>query len=238
MFWRNEGWAAGSVATGGQSESQQSATMTTGYGSPSSPTGDISVDSDDPPIANIVTGPRKKRRIDVSTIASPQVELGANHLDLSDHDGSPVSGGSPTSESEAIYAEMKNIVGPELVTEIKQWSDNDPAKNQQFIIEQNGSPGFNLTNVSLDYVCLPVDKFLHLFEAFKCTKCHARHQQKFTLERYGYAQSLYYVCTNCEEQACIRANLTRELEEKWKSEPPSKTFNKYQPTQQSARIDV
>jgi hypothetical protein len=45
------------------------------------------------------------------------------------------------------------------------------------------------------------------------------------LERYGYAQSLYYVCTNCEEQACIRANLTRELEAKWKSEPPSKTFN-------------
>jgi hypothetical protein len=118
---------------------------------------------------------------------------------------------------------MKNIVGPELVTEIKQWSDNDPAKNQQFIIEQNGSPGFVLTDVPLDYVCLPVDKFLHLFEVFKCTKCHARHQQKITLERYCYVQSLYYVCTNCEEQACIRANLTRDLEAKWKLEPSSKT---------------
>jgi hypothetical protein len=151
--------------------------MMTGCGSPSSPSGDLSVDSNDPPIANIVTGPRKKRRKNISAIASPQVELGANHLDLSDQDGSPVSGGSPASESEAIYAEMKNIVGLELVTEIKRWSDNDPAKNQQFIIEQNGSPGFDLTDVPLDYVCLPVDKFLHLFEAFKCTKCHARHKQ-------------------------------------------------------------
>jgi hypothetical protein len=106
-------------------QSQQSATMMTDYGSPSSPSGELSIESDDLPIANIVTGPRKKRRIDVSAIASPRVELGANHLDLSNHDGSPVSGGSPASESEAIYAEMKNIVGPELVTEIKQWSDND-----------------------------------------------------------------------------------------------------------------
>jgi hypothetical protein len=136
MFWQNEGWAAGSDATiRGQSESQQSATMMIGYGSPSSPSGHLSVDSDDPPVANIVTDPRKKRRKNVSAIASPQVELGANHLDHSDQDGSPVSGGSPASESKAIYPEMKNIVGPELVTERKQWSDNDPAKNQRSIIE-------------------------------------------------------------------------------------------------------
>jgi hypothetical protein len=151
--------------------------MMTDYASPSSPAGELSVDSDDPPIANIVTGPRKKRRRDVSGIDSPQVGLGANHLGLSDHDVSPASGGSPISESEAVYAEMKIIVGTELVNEIKQWPVNDPAKNQQFIIEQNGSPGFDLTNVPLDYICLPVDKFLHLFEAFKCTRCHARHKK-------------------------------------------------------------
>jgi hypothetical protein len=154
----------------------------TDYGSPSSPSGELSVDSDDPPIANIVTGPRKKkRRIDFSGIDSPQVELGASHLGLFDHDGSPVSEGSLLSESEAIYAEMKNIVGEELVTEteIKQWSDNDPAKNQQLFIEQNGSPGFDVTNVPLDYVCLQLDKFLHLFDAFKCTQCHARHKTNY-----------------------------------------------------------
>jgi hypothetical protein len=133
MFWRNEGWAAGLGAIRGQSESQLSATMMTGYGSPSSPSGDLSVDSDDPPIANIVTGHRKKRRKNVSAIAPPQVELGANHLNHSDQDGSPVSGGSPASGSEAIYAEMKNIVGPELVTKIKQWSDNDPAKKYSLL---------------------------------------------------------------------------------------------------------
>jgi hypothetical protein len=30
---------------------------------------------------------------------------------------------------------------------------------------------------------------------------------------------------NCEEKECIGANLTRDLELKWKSEPPGKTFN-------------
>jgi hypothetical protein len=33
------------------------------------------------------------------------------------------------------------------------------------------------------------------------------------------------MCTNCEEKECIRANLTRDLELKWKLEPPGKTFN-------------
>jgi hypothetical protein len=199
--------------------------MMTEFSSPATPNGDLSVESDDPPIANIATGSRKKKRKNISAITPAQVGLGVNHLDNSDREGSPVSEGYPVSKSEAVYAEMKNIVGPELVTEIKQWSKNDPTKSQQFIIEQNGGPGFNLTGIPVDYVCFPVDKFLHLFEVFKCTKRHARHQNKFTLERYGYAQSLYYVCTNCEEKACIRANLTRELESKWKSEPPSKTYN-------------
>jgi hypothetical protein len=75
MFRQNEGWAAGSGDIKAHSESQQSATMMTGYGSPSSPSGDLSVDSDDPPIANIVTGSRKKRRKNVSAIAPPQVEF-------------------------------------------------------------------------------------------------------------------------------------------------------------------
>jgi hypothetical protein len=200
--------------------------MMTEFSSPTSPNGDLSVESDNPPIANIVTGSRKKKRKNVSAITPAQVGLGANHLDHSERERSPVSEGSPVSESGAgVYAEMKNIVGPELVTEIKQWSKNDPTKSLQFIIEQNGSPGFDLSGVPVDYVCFPVDNFLHLFEAFKCPKCHARHQKTFMLERYGYAQSLYYVCTNCEEKACIRVNLTRELESIWKSEPPSKTFN-------------
>jgi hypothetical protein len=111
MFRRNEGWGEGWGDIKTHSESQQSATMMTGYSSPSSPSGDLSIESDDPPIANIVTGSRKKRRKNVSAIAPPQVGLGANHLDHSDQDGSPVSEGSPASESEAIYAEMKNIVG-------------------------------------------------------------------------------------------------------------------------------
>jgi hypothetical protein len=84
MFRRNEGW--GDIKA--HSESQQPATMMTGYSSPSPPSRDLSVDSDAPPIANIVTGSRKKRRKNVSAITPPQLGLGANHLDHSDQDGS------------------------------------------------------------------------------------------------------------------------------------------------------
>jgi hypothetical protein len=156
--------------------------MMTGYGSLSSPSGELSVESDDPPIASIVTGSRKKKRknTEVSAITPTDVGLGANHRDHSGIEGSPVSReGSLVSESEAIYAELENIVGAELITEIKHLTQNDPKKNQQFVIEQNGSPGFDLSGILVDYVCFPIDKFLHLFEAFKCpTKCHARHKQK------------------------------------------------------------
>jgi hypothetical protein len=91
MFRRKEGW--GDIKA--YSESQQSATMMTGYSSPSSPCGDLLVESDDPPIANIVTGSRMKKRKNVGVIAPAQVGLGANHLDHSDREGSPVSEGSP-----------------------------------------------------------------------------------------------------------------------------------------------
>jgi hypothetical protein len=87
MFRQKEGWGDIKV----HSESQQSAMMMTGYSSPSSPSGDLLVESDDPPIANIVTGSRKKKRKNVSAIAPAQVGLGANHLDHSDGEGSPVS---------------------------------------------------------------------------------------------------------------------------------------------------
>jgi hypothetical protein len=164
--------------------------MMTGYSPPSSPSGELSIEYDDPPVASIVTGSRKKKRkyTEISAITPTNVGLGANHRDHSDIEGSPVS------ESEAIYAELKNIVGTELLTEIKQLTQNDPKKKQQFVIEQNGSPGFDLSGIPVDYVCFPIDKFLHLFEAFKCPKCHERHKpKKYLGEIWLRPISLLYV---------------------------------------------
>jgi hypothetical protein len=62
MFQQNEGWGEDWGEIKAHSESQQLAMMMTGYSSPSSQSGDLSVESDNPPVANIETGSRKKRR--------------------------------------------------------------------------------------------------------------------------------------------------------------------------------
>jgi hypothetical protein len=70
-----------------------------------------------------------------------------------------------------------------------------------------------------------VKNFFPLLDSFKCRKCHAVRHKQFLVERFGFAQSLYYTCGNCNVKACARANLAGDrLEEKWSTEPANKTF--------------
>jgi uncharacterized Zn-finger protein len=43
------------------------------------------------------------------------------------------------------------------------------------------------------------------------------------VERFGFAQSLYYKCKNCNMKESVRENMTSHLETHWSSEPPGKT---------------
>jgi hypothetical protein len=71
---------------------------------------------------------------------------------------------------------------------------------------------FDCSELPCNYISLPVEKFFKLFEKSKCRKCHALKQKVFTVERFGWAQSLYYKCRNCIEIECVCANLTSSLE--------------------------
>jgi hypothetical protein len=85
------------------------------------------------------------------------VDLGANHVDFSDEEASTNSNSSSM---------LEKIIGKEY-TELKQ-SVIINGGIQQWTLEYNGIPGFNSSSIPLDYVCFPLDKFLNLFDQFKC----------------------------------------------------------------------
>jgi hypothetical protein len=63
-------------------------------------------------------------------------------------------------------------------------------EKQQWLVPQRDDLTFDCSELPCNYISLPVEKFFKLFEKFKCRKCHALKQKVFTVERFGWAQSL------------------------------------------------
>jgi hypothetical protein len=97
-------------------------------------------------------------------------------------------------------------------------------EKQQLLVPQRDDLTFDCSKLPCNYISLPIEVF-KLFEKFKCRKCHALKQKVFMVERFGWAQSLYYKCRNCNDIECVRANLTSPLEKTWAEQAPrDKTF--------------
>jgi hypothetical protein len=144
--------------------------------------------------------PRKGKRKDYPAF-SPTIDLGQSHLDVSDDEG-------VTSSIEVVGKKKPTL------PEKQQWS-----------IGQLDDETFDYSTLPSDYICLPAKKLFHLFGKFKCKECHATNKKEFQVERFGFAQSLYYKCSNCNVRECVRANMTSELETYWKAQPADKTYH-------------
>jgi hypothetical protein len=97
-------------------------------------------------------------------------------------------------------------------------------EKQQWLVPQRDDLTVDCSELSCNYISLPVEIVFKLFEKFKCRKCHALKQNVFTVERFGWVQSLYYKCRNCNEIECVCANLTSSLEKISAEAPRDKTF--------------
>jgi hypothetical protein len=153
--------------------------------------------------------PRKGKRKDYPAF-SPTIDLGQLHLDVSDDEG-------VTSSSEVVAKKKPRL------PEKQQWS-----------IGQLDDKTFDYSTLPSDYICLPAKKLFHLFEKFKCKECHATNKKEFKVERFRFAQSLYYTCSNCNVRECVRANMTSELKTTGKRSQPIKLT--IQPTSSLAQV--
>jgi hypothetical protein len=97
-------------------------------------------------------------------------------------------------------------------------------EKQQWLVPQRDDLSFDYSELPCNYISLPVEKFFKLFEKFKYRKCHTLKQKVFTVERFGWAQTLYYKCMNCNDTECVRANLTGTLEKTWAEAPCDKNI--------------
>jgi hypothetical protein len=130
----------------------------------------------------------------------PTIDLGRSHLDVSDDD------------------RVTSIVG------LAKKKPKLPEK-QRWPVGQQEDKAFDYSTLPSDYICLPAKKLFHLFDNFKCKECHATSQKEFTVERFGFSQSLYYKCKNCNVRECVRATMTSELETYWSLQPADKTYH-------------
>jgi hypothetical protein len=115
-------------------------------------------------VLNLFKKRRKSRKTNSRNLSPSLLNLGANRVDFFDEEASIKSNSSSM---------LENIIGQES-TELKQ-SVLINGGSQQWTLKQKGVPGFDSTSIPLNYVCFPLDKFLNLFNRFKCHQCKSRH---------------------------------------------------------------
>jgi hypothetical protein len=133
-------------------------------------------------------------------VDTPEVRLGALHVDHSDDDASQSEcpPNAPTT--------------PAANTEAEDQEPEETEKKKAFpktLFTLDASNNYNTASVPIQNVILPLSKLISFFnESFGCRSCRSVAPKKYTIERWGVATSLYYECSNCNFKTCCRADLT------------------------------
>jgi hypothetical protein len=80
------------------------------------------------------------------------------------------------------------------------------------------SNDYNTASVPITNVTLPLTMSISFFnDLFGCNSCCSIGCKKYTVKRYGVATSLYFECMKYNFKTCCRADLTEDLETRWKA---------------------
>jgi hypothetical protein len=149
-------------------------------------------------------------------VNTPEVRLGALHVDHSDDDASQ-SECPPTA-----------LTTPAANTKAEVQDPKETEKKKAFpktLFTLDASNDYNTASVPIQNVIMPLSKLISFSnEFFGCRLCRSVTPKKYPIERWGVATSLYYDCSNCNFKTCCHTDLTEDLEKSWMSKGASVKF--------------